>query len=298
MKNLKNTKVLITGIEGFTGTHLQEYLSKQGFDVYGTTLSSSKNEKHFQCDITKKDQVDRVISTLRPDYVIHVAAISFVGESDASLIYNVNAIGTDNILHSLLDYNVNPKKIIIASSAIVYGEQGVEVLDESMCPKPVNHYGASKLAMENMAKNYFNKLNIIITRPFNYIGVGQAEHFLIPKIISHYKEEKKEIELGNLDVAREFNDIDYVVDIYHKLLQSEAKSLVLNVSSNKPIKLLDVISIMNEISGYNIRVKVNPAFVRKNEIKTLSGSIELLKKTVSISNAYELKQTLQTMYKS
>ncbi len=65
----------------------------------------------------------------------------------------------------------------MASSATIYGNQGLEVLDESLCPIPANHYGASKYAMECLVKNYFTKLNIIITRPFNYTGVGQAEHF-------------------------------------------------------------------------------------------------------------------------
>jgi nucleoside-diphosphate-sugar epimerase len=289
-------KVLITGINGFTGIHLKKYLIKQGFDVYGTVIDEVEQPKHLPCDITKKVQVDRVVFAVKPDYVIHIAAISFVDESNASLIYDVNVIGTENILQSLVENDVQPKKVIIASSATVYGNQGQEVLDEFMCPKPVNHYGASKLAMEHMVANYFNQFDIIITRPFNYTGVGQEDHFLIPKIVAHFKEGKREIELGNIHVAREFNDIHYVIDIYHKLLLCESSSAVVNLSSNKPIKLLDVIDMMNEIVGYDIEVKVNPAFIRENEIKSLAGSTERLAEIIDIKSRYSLKGMLQEMY--
>ena len=292
----KQNRVLITGINGFTGVHLERYLAEKGFDVYGTVIDTSLSNKHFQCDITQMDQVDTIIAELRPDYLIHIAAISFPGESNASLIYDVNVIGTENILKALVNHAVNPKKIILASSATVYGNQGEEILDESMCPKPINHYGCSKLAMEYMAANYFDALNIIITRPFNYTGIGQEKHFLIPKIVSHYKEGKREIELGNLTVAREFNDIDYIIGNYYKLLLCNAKSITVNLSSNHPVKLLDVIDMMNTIAGYTIKVKVNPLFVRENEIPSLSGSTKLLETFIELENRDTLHKTLQTMY--
>jgi len=296
MTKEKQNRVLITGINGFTGVHLERYLAEKGFDVYGTVINTPINEKHYQCDITKMDQVDTIIAELRPDYLIHIAGISFPGESNASLIYDVNVIGTENILKALAKHAVNPKKVILASSATVYGNQGKEILDESMCPKPVNHYGCSKLAMEYMAANYFDTLDIIITRPFNYTGIGQEKHFLIPKIVSHYKGGKKEIELGNLMVAREFNDIDYIIGNYYKLLLCEAKSITVNLSSNHPVKLLDVIDMMNEIAGYSIKVKVNPLFVRENEIPSLSGSTKLLETFIELENKDTLHKTLQTMY--
>ncbi|BAF71303.1 GDP-mannose 4,6-dehydratase [Sulfurovum sp. NBC37-1] len=291
-------KILITGINGFTGVHLEKYLHTRGFDVYGTVIDEPKQKNHLHCDITKKEQIDKVIASVKPDYVIHIAAISFVGESNASLIYDVNVIGTENILQSLRDNSVKPEKVILASSATVYGNQGKEVLDESMCPQPVNHYGCSKLSMEHMASNYFNDFDVIITRPFNYTGIGQESHFLIPKIVDHFKKGKKEIELGNIHVAREFNDINYVIGIYHKLLFSEAKSTIVNLSSNNPVKLLDVIEVMQEIAGYRIEVKVNPAFVRPNEIKSLAGSTEKLAKIIDLSDTYSLKETLMEMYEN
>jgi nucleoside-diphosphate-sugar epimerase len=187
---------------------------------------------------------------------------------------------------------------VLASSATVYGNQGKEVLDESMCPSPVNHYGCSKLSMEHMAANYFDRFNIIVTRPFNYTGPGQRKHFLIPKIVSHFKEEKKEIELGNVHVAREFNDIHYVTEIYYRLLLCSAKSVTVNLSSNQPVKLLDVIDEMQKIAGYEIEIKVNPVFVRPNEIRSLAGSIERLGSIIDIPTSNILKNTLVEMYES
>ena len=296
MKLASRFSVLITGINGFTGIHLEQYLRALGYDVYGTVIDTPLSKNHYQCDITQVAQIDAVVQSVQPDYVIHIAAISFVGESNASLIYDVNVLGTENLLQSLIKHKIEPKKVILASSATVYGNQGKEVLDESMTPQAVNHYGCSKLAMELISANYFDKLPLIITRPFNYTGLGQAEHFLIPKIIKHYKERAKTIELGNLDVAREFNSIGFIVQSYYKLMLCDDASVVVNLSSNQPIKLLDVIEQMNTIAGYTIEVAVNPAFVRPNEIASLAGCTQKLESMIGTLPKLSLEETLTSMY--
>lgn len=288
-------KVLITGIDSFTGVHLSSYLENSGYDVYGTSLSKSE-EKKYKCDITNKEEILTVLDTIKPDFFIHLSGISFAAHGNNEDFYKVNTIGTINILDAFIELNLKPEKIIIASSATIYGNQGVEILDESMCPKPANHYGASKYAMECMAKNYFDKLNIIITRPFNYTGIGQAEHFLIPKIVKHFKEKNEVIELGNLNVSREFNDVTYVCEVYKALLECESNGEVVNICSNIGIKLLDVIDMMNKLAGYKIEVKVNPAFVRKDEIKSLTGSTKKLFTMIDRINQKEINLLLKEMY--
>ncbi|WP_295421174.1 GDP-mannose 4,6-dehydratase [Sulfurovum sp.] len=290
-------KVLITGIDSFTGKHLSGYLEKSGFDVYGTSLFSSADKK-YQCDITEKDQIMDVLKTVTPEYLIHLSGISFAAHGNNEDFYRVNTIGTINILDAFIALKIKPVKIVLASSATVYGNQGLEVLDESLCPKPANHYGASKYAMECLASGYFDKLPLIITRPFNYTGAGQAEHFLIPKIVSHYKEKKQTIELGNLYVGREFNDIQFVCEIYQRLLEAKTSGEVVNIASNHGIKLLDVIEMMNTLAGYEIEVKVNPAFVRANEIKSLTGSTKKLEQIVGAFSIPEFRSTLLDMYNS
>ena len=290
-------KVLITGIDSFTGAHLSSYLQKNGYDVHGTSLFES-GAKKYKCDITCKEQVIEILQKVEPDFFIHLSGISFAAHGNSEDFYRVNTIGTTNILDAFVELEQNPKKIILASSATVYGNQGLEVLDESLCPLPSNHYGASKYAMECLARGYFDKLPIIITRPFNYTGVGQAEHFLIPKIVKHFKEKQDFIELGNLHVEREFNDVSFTCEVYKKLLECEAKGEVVNIATNRGIKLLDVIIMMSEIAGYKIEVKVNPAFVRKDEIKSLSGSSEKLFSLIGKIEPQEFKETLREMFEA
>ena len=287
-------KVLITGIDSFTGIHLSSYLENSGYDVFGTSLNKSDKKKYI-CDITKKDDIVKVLNQIKPDYLIHLSGISFAAHGNNEDFYKVNTIGTINILDAFLELNLNPEKIILVSSATVYGNQGLEVLDESLCPMPANHYGASKYSMECLVKGYFEKLPIIITRPFNYTGVGQAEQFLIPKIVKHFKEKKDVIELGNLHVEREFNDISLVCEVYKKLLESQSKSEVVNIASNRGIKLLDVISMMNDMVKHEIKVEVNPSFVRKDEIKSLTGSTDKLFQIIGYVEQKDFKDTLRDM---
>lgn len=288
-------RVLVFGIDGFTGNHLSAYLQNAGYDVYGTSYSGTSG-KTFKVDITYKADIDTVLKEVIPDFIIVLSGISFPAHGHNEDFYAINTIGAINILDVLIHLNQNPKKIIMASSATVYGNQGVELLDETLCPKPTNHYGASKYAMESLARNYFEKLNIIIARPFNYTGINQEDNFLIPKIVKHFKEIKQTIELGNIDVSREFNDVGYVCEIYKKLLESSVSSEVVNLSANRGIKLLDVIDMMNEMSGYKIEVKINPAFVRKGEINSLTGSTKKLFKLIGEVEQKEFKETLRDMF--
>jgi nucleoside-diphosphate-sugar epimerase len=292
----RSKRLLITGITGFTGKYLSEHFTAQGYEVFGTVIGSAKETNHFTCNLRDAESIKSLILEIQPTYVLHLAAISFVGEVNASLIYNVNVIGTCNLLDALSLLPTIPKKVILTSSATVYGDQGCEVLDESMCPKPVNHYGCSKLAMEQMASNYQSRLPIIVTRPFNYTGPGQESHFLIPKIVNHYREGKKKIELGNLYVEREFNDIRDIGKMYSTLLESDIIDERVNLCTNRGITLFDVIDMMNEIAGYEIEVSVNPAFVRPNEIKRLVGSSIKLEKLIGEIEPIPFRETLEMMY--
>lgn len=290
-------KVLIIGIESFTGKHLSRFLEVAGYEIFGTSFLEGDNKQIFQCNITDKENISSIIKHLLPEYIINLAGISFVAHANKELFYSVNVLAVENILESILEIkNYQPKKVILVSSATIYGNQTSDVLDESMIPNPLNHYGISKLAMELLAKTYFDKINIIIARPFNYTGIGQEEHFLIPKIVSHYKTHKKEIELGNIDVYREFNDVSYVCEIYNRLLESNIKNEIVNICSNRVIALKDVINQMNMIAGYDIKVNVNPLFIRANEIQSLSGSTAKLFGWIGNVSQKEFKTTLQDMY--
>lgn len=298
MGDLSKKTIFITGISGFTGQHLESFYKEKNYNVFGTTYTKSNNPNHFVCDITEKEQIKRIFKNVRPDYIIHTAAISFVAGDNQNEMYKVNVFGTLNLLDALIECEINPEKIIIASSAAVYGNIG-NILSEDMCPQPINHYGNSKLAMENMVKNYFYKLNILIVRPFNYTGVGQSEIFLIPKIIKHYKEKASVIELGNINVFREFNDVEYLVECYNELLVSKNTSEILNVCSGKTNTVKQILYFMEEITDHKIKIEINPKFVRKNEIKSLKGSTQKLHSIIdNFPEEYSLKNTLKKIYLS
>lgn len=291
-------KVFITGINGFTGVHLEKHLTEKGFQVHGSTLEETSVTNHFKCDILNEDSLFDVLNKIKPHYVIHLAAISFVASKNQQNIYTVNVFGTINLLNAIEKLNYSLNKILVASSATVYGNIEGE-LNETMCPNPVNHYGNSKLVMENMIKPYFEKLNIIISRPFNYTGIGQAPHFLIPKILSHYKLGKKEIELGNIDVLREFNDVNFVIRTYTELMLSNTHSEIVNVGSGNAICINDILTAMSNIAGYKIKVKVNPMFVRPNEIRVLKAStIKMTNIVGDFTGDFNIENTLNKMYLS
>ena len=127
--------------------------------------------------------------------------------------------------------------------------------------------------MEYAARLYADRLPLIMARPFNYTGVGQSESFLIPKIVSHVRRRAPVIELGNLEVARDFSDVRNVAELYRRLLEAPAAvGQTFNVCSGQAWSLNDVLTMAREISGHDFDVRVNPAFVRQNEVKTLIGS--------------------------
>lgn len=289
--------VLVTGLLGFTGRFLRERLEQDGHRVVG--LSNTKNQPEndiFQADLMNLSQLKSVVNQVNPDYVVHLAAIAFVAHGDTDEIYQTNLIGTQHLLQALSELPTKPKHIILASSANTYGNAHVEPITESTPFAPVNDYAVSKLAMEFMAQTWQEKLPISIVRPFNYTGVGQSPQFLLPKIIKHFKEKAEVIELGNLDVVRDFSDVRDVVDAYARLLTTEPNGTAYNICSGKGTSLLEVIEIMKAISGHTLEVRVNPAFVRTNEVKRLIGSNKKLESVIGERKLYSLQETLSWMY--
>jgi GDP-6-deoxy-D-talose 4-dehydrogenase len=233
---------------------------------------------------------------VRPDFLVHLAAISFVAHADADAFYRVNVIGTMNLLQAIGDTGAPVRRVLVASSANVYGNATAGVIAETQPPQPVNHYAASKLAMEHLVRTWSDRLPIVISRPFNYTGVGQQPNFLVPKIVSHFASRASVIELGNLDVERDFSDVRMVAHAYHGLLENDCAGETVNVCTGQPYSLRSIIEMMQEIAGYQIEVRVNPAFVRQSEVKTLVGSPDKLRSIVPDLNPIPLQETLRWMY--
>lgn len=277
-------RLLLTGAAGFSGRHFTQAATAAGYEVFA-----------LHVDLTDALAVATEVAHVAPTHVVHLAAISAVTHADESAFYQVNLFGTLNLLKALAALPVLPEKVLLASSANVYGNQDDAAIAETICPKPVNHYAMSKLAMEHMAATYADKLPLVITRPFNYTGVGHDLRFVIPKIVDHFARRAPVIELGNLDVYREYNDVRQVCDVYLKLLDTGLAGEAYNVCSGRAVSLREVLALMSELTDWHPEVTVNPAFVRANEIKTLAGSVEKLRACVGAVNAGDLKALLTWM---
>ena len=294
-------RALVTGAEGFTGRYLVAALHEAGYEVHGLVHAAPETPvrglaaQHVG-DLGDGAGVMKIVGEVRPHHVAHLAAIAFVAHDDASAVYHTNIVGTRHLLEALAGTGQKPESVLLASSANVYGNATEGVLDETSAVAPANDYAVSKLAMEYLARLYGGRLPLIISRPFNYTGVGQAESFLLPKIVAHVRRGAPVIELGNLDVARDFSDVRMVVEAYLRLMQTPAAiGQVFNVCSGRAYTLNEVLNLAREISGKQFEVRVNPAFVRHNEVKVLLGNNRRLTDCVGPLQAIDLRDTLRWM---
>jgi nucleoside-diphosphate-sugar epimerase len=233
-----------------------------------------------------------------PDVVVHLAAISFVAHADVDVIYRVNIGGTRNLLAALAAASHRCSKVLLASSANIYGNADIALIGEAQPPAPANDYAVSKLAMEYMARLWMDRLPIVIVRPFNYTGRGQDERFLLPKMVSHFRRRSPTIELGQLAIARDFSDVRTVAYCYRRLLEDGVAGETYNICSGTSVSLQAALDMLADIAGYRIDVQVNPAFVRANDVLKLAGSNAKLLAAIGPIDSVPLATTLRWMYEA
>ena len=294
-KMLANKRALITGITGFTGHYVAAELAAAGFEVHGLGQHSSTLPRYSCVNLNDRELLYAVIAEINPKIVVHLAGLAFVDADSAEAFYHINTIGTRNLLEAIMHEAPQVKCILLASSANVYGNSTEDVLTEVTLPNPGNDYAVSKLAMEYMARLWFDRLPIIITRPFNYTGVGQSENFLLPKIVGHFQRGAKTIELGNLDVFRDFSDVRAVANAYRRLIEVCPVGETINVCSGKSYSLREVVEMVAKIVDYDINIQVNPAFIRANEVRSLHGSAKRLQGIIGEWESPALFETLKWM---
>lgn len=298
------TTTLVTGINGFTGYYMAQRLRDAGHDVHGLVRDADHADRDaaavlHTCDLLDQERMSAIIAEIRPDYVVHLAGIAFVAHGDLAEMYRTNVLGTRALLEASATAATPPRAVLVASSANVYGNASEGTLTEDAPVRPANDYAITKVAVEHLAAIYAARLPVIVGRPFNYTGVGQSEAFLIPKIVSYIKRKAPVIELGNLDVARDFSDVRAVVDAYLRLIETPAAvGQTFNVCSGAAVSLREVIALACRIAGHEIDVQVNPAFVRANEVKLLQGSREKLERVIGPLAMPPLEETLRWMLES
>jgi nucleoside-diphosphate-sugar epimerase len=245
--------------------------------------------------LTDGAALEKFVAELQPEIVIHLAGLAFVGHGDANNFYQVNLLGTRNLLAALATCAKAPEAVLLASSANVYGNASSGMLDEATPPAPANDYAVSKLAMEYMARMWMEQLPLIIVRPFNYTGIGQAEDFVLAKIVAHFRCQAPDIALGNLDVWRDFGDVRVLVKIYRRLIEARALGVTVNVGSGNTHSLREVVAVCEQITGHRMQIRVVPAFVRVNEVKSLCADVGLLRRLIGDWTIPALEQTLRWM---
>lgn len=277
-------RILLTGADGFTGRHFQHQAHSLGHEVIP-----------LKADLMDAAAVLAEVRAALPSHVLHLAAVSAVTHADEEAFYRVNLFGTQNLLKSLCELPAVPSKVLLASSANVYGNALASPISEDCCPKPVNHYAISKLAMELMSASFAQQLPIVIGRPFNYTGVWHDNRFVVPKIVEHFQKRASMIELGNLDVLREYNDVRMVCQAYLDLLRLGRPGEAYNIASGRAISLRTIISALEGITQHKMKVVVSPAFIRVNDIAILSGSPAKIERLLGPLDHPSLEDTLSWM---
>lgn len=277
-------RVAVTGADGFTGRFVKTALRDRGIDCIA-----------WSADLTDSDAVEQEVCATEFDHVIHLAAKAFTDTANWEEFYHVNQIGTFRLLDAVAKHRPGAR-CLLASSAQVYGSGASGLIEESSNINPVNHYAVSKFAMEQGAALWGEKLELVITRPFNYTGLGQSTEYLLPKIVDHFCRGAPVIELGNTWVQRDFGDVRAVAEAYAGLISAERVIATVNIATGRVWAINEVLRILADLAGYEIEVKVNPAFVRSNDVPVLGGNISRLRENLPDWRPRDLADTLEWMY--
>lgn len=279
-------RVAVTGISGFTGRYVADALAAAGLDCVP-----------LEVDVTDREAVAGAVADTAFDHLIHLAGLAYVDNSEWRSFYQVHQLGTFDLLDAVA--RIRPHaRCILASSAQVYGPGAEGLITEDAPINPANHYASSKAAMEMGASLWNDRLDVVIARPFNYTGVGQDQAFLIPKLVAHFRERAPRVELGNRWVRRDFGDVRAVAAAYVGLILADQAPRVVNISSGVVHSIDEVLAMLTELSGHQITVDTNPAFVRANDVPVLGGDNSRLAATLPDWRSRDFGETLSWMYKA
>ena len=268
-------KILIMGACGFVGKYLIDELKDDNYDIIACDINNKNikynNVKFHEINILNKEDINNIIKEYNPDYVVNLAAISSVALSWSMprKTFEVNVIGTLNILEAIKEYNNKCKILLIGSSEEYEAKQSP--LKETDKINSNNPYGISKIAQENLAKLYKEKygLNIVCTRSFNHIGVGQLDQFVIPSFCKQVAQIDKtnkpgNIYVGNLSAYRDISDVKDIVKVYRALLENETDELVYNVGSGNSYKIEELLQYIISLSKQPVKIVVD-----KNKLRPI-----------------------------
>jgi len=302
-------KVLVTGSEGFIGSHLTELLVEKGFEVKAFVRYNFKNDWGWLEESKYKNDIEIYTGDVRDfdsvydamkdvDVVFHLAALIGIPYSYISpLAYiKTNTEGTYNVLES--GRKLNLKRIIITSTSEIYGTAQYVPIDEKHPYNPQSPYAASKAAADHLALSYYRSFGtpVTIIRPFNTYGPRQSARAVIPTIISQILAGKKQIKLGNLSPTR---DLNYVKDIANGFitvgLHEDTIGDVYNLGTGQEISIGDLAEKIIELTGKEVEIIEDTQRIRpeKSEVERLLSNAEKAKKTTGWEPKYMLEEGLK-----
>ncbi len=269
------TRALVTGAGGFVGRHLVAHLRDRGDDVTAVDR---------ECDVTDRDAIARRTDESEPEVVFHLAALSHVGASwtDPDETWRVNVEGTANVLAAAR--GAGDVLVVVVSSADVYG-----IVDEADLPlredhpvAPVSPYARSKREAELVALDAARteSQRVIVVRPFNHVGPGQATTFVVPALASRLLAARaaghEEIAVGDLSARRDFSDVRDVVRAYRLLAEHGVTGEIYHIASGHDVALIDVAATLVDLIAPGTRLVADPALFRPVEVPVLRGSADKL----------------------
>jgi GDP-4-dehydro-6-deoxy-D-mannose reductase len=296
-------RVLLTGGRGFVGGWLARELTGAGHQV-----SAPSRE---QLDVTDRVAVQRAFHDLRPEGVVHLAAVALAADArrDPGNALAIAAGGTQNLLEMVRASDVAPATLVVSSSE-VYGHPRPEDLPlrEDAPLGARSPYALTKLAQESVALAAAGRwgLPVVVVRAFNHTGPGQRPGFVVPDLAARVRQaargEAPEVRAGNLGTRRDFTDVRDVVVAYRLLLEAAANGrvaaggAVFNVASGRSVAISSLLEQLGQLAGIRPRVVVDPELVRPDEAPEIRGDTTALRELTGWQPEHSLAETLADVW--
>jgi len=306
---LTNKRILVTGADGFIGSHLTEMLLDQNNKVIALSQYNSFNSWGWLEDIPMYENLEIVSGDIRDphfckeitkdiDIIFHLAALIAIPYSYVApdSYVDTNIKGTLNICQAAKENKVT--RIIHTSTSEVYGTAQYVPIDENHPKQAQSPYSASKIAADAMAMSFYNAFNLPVTiaRPFNTYGPRQSARAIIPTIISQIAAGKKEIKLGDLSPTRDFNFVKDTCRGFIALAENDSTiGKEVNIASNYEISMKDTLNLIKKIMKSDVEFITDEQRLRpeKSEVFRLWGDNKLIKQLTGFKVQYPIEKGLE-----
>ncbi len=302
-------RVLITGINGFVGSHLMDYLvtTTPEAELHGTVYNAStaalpRRAQYHALDLRDADAARALLNTVQPDQIYHLAAQSFVPRSFEApwdtLENNIKPLA--NMIAACLQLRMQPRLLVISSAQIYSTPPDGQPITEDTPLRPSNPYSVSKVAADLLALQYFlsHKLPIIRARPFNHFGPGQSEQFVAADFamqIARIEAGRQEpvLLVGNLSAQRDYADVRDVVRAYRLLMEQGIPGEAYNIASGKVYSIQTLLDTLLSFSPENIEVRVDPVRFRPVDVPLIRGEYTRLHNATGWQPEIPFEQTVR-----